>query len=138
MKVINPEEIRELIFELFDKKFTREYTSEDINRVFSQNNVFPFVYYINGKMVAMTMLYVVELFSRKLGVIEEVVTLSEFRNRGIGSGLVKKAIEKAREFGCDCVELTVREDRPQVQGFYQGLGFYDRNNKAYRLSLKNQ
>ena len=84
----------------------------------------------------MTMLYVVELFSRKFGVIEEVVTFSAYRNKGLGSSLVKKAINKAEKLGCDCVELNVREDKPEVQKFYEGLGFVDRKNKAMRLQLK--
>ena len=72
-------------------------------------------------------MYVMKLFSRKLAVIEEVVTLKEYRNKGIGSKLVTSAINKAKELGCDCVELTVRQDNKDVQRFYENLGFKDRS-----------
>lgn len=126
-------DIEKLILELFDGKFTREYSNNDISRILNQNNVYFFFFRENDKIVALTVLYVVELFSRKLGVIEEVVTLSEYRNRGIGSSLVRKAIEKAKQIKLTCIELTVREDNPKVKKFYENMGFSDRNNRAMRL-----
>ena len=126
-------DIEKLILELFDGKFAKEYTDDDISRILNQDNVYFFFHRENGKVVALTVLYTVELFSRKLGVIEEVVTLSEYRNRGIGSSLIRRAIKKAKELGLTCIELNVREDKPGVQRFYENLGFYDRKNRAMRL-----
>ena len=48
---MNPEEVKQLILELFSGKFTKEYTEKDVNRVLSQENVFPFLYYRDGKLV---------------------------------------------------------------------------------------
>ncbi len=134
---MKPKEINQLILELFGGKIDKEYTEEDIHRIISQKNVFPFCHYKDDKLVAMVMLYIVELFSRKLGVIEEVVTLNEYRKQGIGSGLVNLAVDKAKLLGCDCVELTVHQDNPRVKRFYEGLGFSDRHNNSMRLWLRN-
>lgn len=134
---MKPKEIKQLILELFGGQFTKDYSQKDIDRIVSQDNVYPFLYYVDKQLVAITMLYVVELFSRKIGVVEEVCTLQEYRSKGIGSSLVKKAIEQAKNLGCDFVELNVREDKPEIQKFYQNLGFYDRNNRAFRLPLKS-
>ena len=125
-----------LIYELFDKKFKKKLTAPDLARVEEQDNVHIFTHQEDGQIVAMTVLYVVHLFSRNLGVIEEVVTLDKYRNKGIGSSLVKEAIEKAKELELDCVELNVPERKPAVVKFYEGLGFKDRKNKAMRLWIK--
>jgi ribosomal protein S18 acetylase RimI-like enzyme len=103
--------------------------------VFFQPNVYFFGERIENRLVSVTTLYQVRLFSRHLGVIEEVVTLKEYRNRGISTRLVKEAIDYAKARGCTCVELTVREDRPEIQEFYKRLGFFDRNNRAMRINL---
>lgn len=85
--------------------------------------------------VSSLMFYDVYLPSRHLGVIEEVFTKEEFRRQGRAKRLVRDALRYAKELGCTCVELTVRQDAPEVQGFYKRLGFYDRLNLAYRYEL---
>jgi ribosomal protein S18 acetylase RimI-like enzyme len=125
-----------LIYELFDKKVKKTLTAQDLIRVEEQNNLYVFTHEEDGQIVAMTVLYVIYLFSRNLGVIEEVVTLMEHRNKGIGSTLVKQAIEKAKELELDCIELNVPERKPDVIGFYEHLGFEDRKNRAMRLWIK--
>ena len=136
-KLIKPENIEQLIFELFDKKFRKQINPKDIYDVFKQKNYYMFPEFKDGKIVAMVSMYVMKLFSRKNAVIEEVVTLKEYRNNGLGSKLVKFAIEKAKELGCDCIELNVRRDKLEVKRFYEELGFKDRNNDAMRMLLKS-
>lgn len=109
--------------------------TERLEKVMSQPNISIFTEKRDGRTVAMATLYVVELLSRRLAVVEEVVTLAAYREQGIGSGLVKRALEEAKRRGMEAVELTVREDRPDVQRFYETLGFRDRNQRAMRLCL---
>lgn len=90
---------------------------------------------VDGETVSSLILYFVDLPSRKLAVIEEVWTKEEFRRQGRSRALMLQAIECAKKNGRDCVELTVRQDRPDIQGFYKSLGFFDRLNCAYRLKL---
>ena len=134
--LVKPEAIKELMSSLFSGKFSKEIGPKNIYDVFKQKNYYMFPEYLDGKIIAMTSMYVMELFSRKMAVIEEVVTLEEHRNKGIGSKLVEMAIAKAKELECDCVELNVRQDKPDVSRFYEGLGFKDRSNNAMRLWLK--
>lgn len=91
--------------------------------------------YENGLEVSSLMFYDVKLPSRHLGVIEEVFTKEEYRQQGRSRKLMLQAIEYARELGCNCVELTVRQDKPHIQNFYKSLGFKDRLNHAYRYEL---
>lgn len=94
-----------------------------------------FIDYEGNKEVSSLMFYDVYLPSRHVGVIEEVFTLEEYRRQGRSTKLIKEALRYAKEIGCKCVELTVRQDRPDVQDFYKKLGFYDRLNHAYRYEL---
>lgn len=90
---------------------------------------------VDGKIVSSLEFYAVHLPSRFLGVIEEVQTVDEHRKKGYATELITEAIAHARSIGCTCVELTVREDKPNIQAFYQSFGFIDRLNRAYRLKL---
>ena len=92
---------------------------------------------IDFKTVSSLVLYTVELPSRHLAVIEEVYTEPEHRGKGYATDLVMDAIAFAKDNGCDCVELTVRQDRPQIQEFYKLFGFTDRQNVAMRLPFKS-
>lgn len=107
----------------------------DIEKVLAQPNMDLFTHTEDGRIVAMTTLYVMYMFSRSVGVIEEVVTLPEYRNRGFGTLLINRAIEQARALRLTCVELTVREDKPELKTWYQSLGFVDRNQRSMRLFL---
>lgn len=91
--------------------------------------------YENEIEVSSLMFYDVELPSRHVGVIEEVNTHEDYRQQGRATKLIKEAMEHAKMIGCDCVELTVRKDKPEIQEFYKSLGFYDRLNLAYRYEL---
>lgn len=90
---------------------------------------------VDGKVVSSLQFYAVSLPSRHVGVIEEVQTKEEYRKRGYATELIKEAIAYAQGIGCTCVELTVREDKPNIQEFYKSFGFFDRQNRAYRLKL---
>ena len=89
----------------------------------------------DGKIISSLYFYNVKLPSRHLGVIEEVFTDTAHRKKGHATKLILEAIEYAKTIGCDCVELTVRQDRPEIQTFYKSLGFTDRLNLAYRKLL---
>src|SRR3990167_9113354 len=115
-KLVQSENMEQLILELFDGKFKKQVSQKDIYDVFKQKNYYMFPEFKDGKIVAMVSLYIMKLFSRKNAVIEEVVTLREFRNKGIGSKLVNLAIDKAKMLDCDCIELNVRHDNVGVKG----------------------
>jgi ribosomal protein S18 acetylase RimI-like enzyme len=55
--------------------------------------------------------------------IESVRTASDLRGQGIGSALVKWAVERARERGCAMVQLSSDSSRVDARRFYERLGF---------------
>jgi ribosomal protein S18 acetylase RimI-like enzyme len=134
----NAEQLSALVSELFGGTFNKEFTVDDVKRILAQNNIWLFTHKEDDVIVGMAVLYVIELFSRKVGVIEEVVTLKDYRRRGIASELLQVAIDQARALNVTCLELNVREDALKVQELYKKFGFYDRNNKAMRLWINKQ
>ncbi|MEX0595177.1 MAG: GNAT family N-acetyltransferase [Candidatus Paceibacterota bacterium] len=130
------EDIKELIYELYDREWTRDV--DNVSEVLSQNNVYYFFHKENNKIVGMAALYTVKLFTRNLGIIEEVVVLPEYRNKGIATDLMNQALKKVKELKLTCVELNVKEDKKYVQEFYKKFGFYNRTNIAFRLWINKK
>jgi len=59
----------------------------------------------------------------KRGQIESVRIRSDFRRSGLGTKLMKHAIEVARDNGCSILQLTSNKKRNETEKFYKNLGF---------------
>jgi GNAT superfamily N-acetyltransferase len=57
------------------------------------------------------------------GMIEVVHVAASHRNRGLGSDMMRWAIERCRERGCGMVQLTSNKKRQDAHRFYERLGF---------------
>lgn len=55
--------------------------------------------------------------------IEGVRTSASVRGKGVGTELIKWAIQRADERGCHLVQLTTDKKRPDALRFYERLGF---------------
>ncbi|WP_040681233.1 GNAT family N-acetyltransferase [Paenisporosarcina sp. TG20] len=55
--------------------------------------------------------------------IEGVRTSASVRDKGVGTELIKWAIQRAKERGCHLVQLTTDKKRPDALRFYERLGF---------------
>lgn len=67
--------------------------------------------------------------------IEDVVVDAAARGQGVGSALVRAAIERAGNMGCRSVDLTSRPSRDDANRLYQTLGFVRRQTNVYRYDL---
>lgn len=63
--------------------------------------------------------------------IEAVRIASSLRGRGLGSELIRHAIERARQHGCRLVQLTSDNSRQGAHRLYERLGF-----KASHVGMK--
>jgi GNAT superfamily N-acetyltransferase len=57
------------------------------------------------------------------GQIEVVHVAAKHRNRGLGSQMMRWALERCRERGCGMVQLTSNKKRLDAHRFYERLGF---------------
>ena len=55
--------------------------------------------------------------------IEGVRTSSSVRGKGVGTELIKWAIQRAKERGCHLIQLTTDKKRADALRFYECLGF---------------
>jgi GNAT superfamily N-acetyltransferase len=89
------------------------------------SNYYKFEYIIEGKIIGRAFLFLIynDLHSKPYGLLEDVFVEEEYRGKGIGKELVKKVIEKAKEFGCYKLIATSRFGRENVHQLYENLGF---------------
>jgi ribosomal protein S18 acetylase RimI-like enzyme len=71
------------------------------------------------------------------GTIESVRTTSAVRGQGVGSALVRYAIEAARQRGCAMVQLSSDKRRGDAKRFYERLGFRA-SHEGMKLALDEQ
>lgn len=79
---------------------------------------------VDGKLVSSCVLVVIKNLTRNASpyaLIENVVTHPDYRNRGIGTRLLKRAQKTAKERGCYKVMLLT--GRMEAISFYQKAGF---------------
>jgi ribosomal protein S18 acetylase RimI-like enzyme len=62
------------------------------------------------------------LRSRKLCRINNIAVDAACRHQGVGTALYEAAMAKAREYGCDAVQLNVWAFNENAVAFYRGLG----------------
>jgi ribosomal protein S18 acetylase RimI-like enzyme len=67
--------------------------------------------------------------------IEDVVVSRSMRGRGIGRGLVDRALALARELGAHSVELTSHPSRVAANALYRKMGFVQRETTVYHYRL---
>lgn len=68
------------------------------------------------------------------GIIENVHIRADRRGNGLGSIMIKWAIEQCREAGCGVVQLTSNKQRLDAHRFYRTLGF-EQSHEGFKLFL---
>ena len=73
---------------------------------------------------------------RPLCFVENVVTDSEFRQRGLAAKVLDKAVAFAREHNCYKVILQSGSARTDAHRFYEHFGFNGSSKKAFDMRLE--
>ncbi|MDO8620015.1 MAG: GNAT family N-acetyltransferase [bacterium] len=78
----------------------------------------------NGEELGAMYLYLIrnDSHTEPYGFLEDLLVKEEHRKKGIGSTLVKEAIEEAKRLGCYKLIGTSRMERENVHQFYEKLG----------------
>lgn len=93
---------------------------------------------LDGKVVGTLHLMFLPSISYQGGLraqVESVRVDGKVRGRGIGSGMMKWAVEKAQARGAHLVQLTTHRSRQDAHRFYERLGF-TKSHVGMKLSLK--
>ncbi len=78
-----------------------------------------------GKEIARVYLFLMhnDQHEEPFGLLEDVFVEEERRGKGIGTMLVKKALDEGKKLGCYKIIGTSRYSRPNVHAWYEKLGF---------------
>lgn len=68
--------------------------------------------------------------------LDDVFVLEQCRGQGIGSELMREALNDARKSGCVRVELGTRRDNIRARYLYERLGFDEVDGVRYSLMLR--
>ena len=93
---------------------------------------------VNGEVIGTLHLMFLPSISYQGGLraqIESVRVDRECQNQGIGSRMMKWAIERAKERGAHIVQLTTHTSREDAHRFYERLGF-KKSHVGMKFSLK--
>jgi GNAT superfamily N-acetyltransferase len=93
---------------------------------------------LDGEVVGVCQLIVFRHLQRRGGrcaEIESVHVHPEHRGSGLGSGLLRYAIDRARGLGCYRVQLTSNVVRSDAHRFYERLGFTP-SHLGFKLPLR--
>jgi len=69
--------------------------------------------------------------------IEDVVVDATYRRMGVGTALLRAAIEHARVVGARTVDLTSRPSREAANRLYRQIGFVQRETNVYRYAFES-
>ena len=93
----------------------------------------------NGKIIGSCYLVIIPNITnncRSIGFIENVITDENYRGKGIGKNIIRKAIELSRNENCYKVILQSGMKRERAHTFYEKLGFDGESKKAFDLRLE--
>ena len=92
---------------------------------------------VDGKVVGYLLLTkIVDYISeRKVCKVDYVCVNKDYRNQGVGSSLMKKAIDIALEYEAIYIELTSSIFREEARNLYEKLGFKVRESNIFRKEL---
>jgi len=107
---------------------------EAVRAVFAHPGLRHFGLVDGGQLVASCNLAVIPNLTRggrSYGVIENVVTHADHRDRGHGRAVIRHALEEAWKAGCYKVVLTTSRKDPAVWAFYERCGFDGGDKRAF-------
>lgn len=92
----------------------------------------------NDEVIGTLQLTIIPGLSRRgstRGLIEAVRVAAPARGSGLGSTLVRWAVEESRTRGCTLVQLTSDKSRTEAHRFYTNLGFAN-THEGFKLKLR--
>lgn len=89
----------------------------------------------SDEVVGMITLIIYRIPFTKKGILEDFVVDPRYRGKGLGTSLVKAALDEAKKEGINYVDLTSKPDREAANKMYEGLGFEKRDTNVFRVNL---
>ncbi len=110
-------------------------TSEKINEMLKDRNVFLYAAKDDGAIIGIASLYLFPKIGRITARLEDVVVDEKCRGQGIGEKLTRTIIERARREGASSIYLTSQETRVAAHRLYEKVGFKKHETTTFKMSL---
>ncbi len=146
-RLATPDDLLDIIKMLSDDKLgsTREQIGENISEnykmafenIAKDPNQELTVVEMDGKKVGTFHLTFIQYLTHQGGLraqVEAVRTHSDYRGQGIGSKMFEYIKARAKQKGCNMVQLTTDKQRPEALRFYESLG-YVASHEGMKLKL---
>ena len=125
--------INNLLSQLSDSVHT--ITEEELNTLISSSQSHLYVLESDGQFIGMTTLCLYQCPTGWKAWIEDVVVDRNFRGKGYGKLMVRKAMEECKNRGNVTLMLTSRPSRIVANQLYQSLGFEKRETNVYKMKF---
>lgn len=129
------QDIKKGLLETYKEVWAIDEISDETIEDWYKNNNHMFVVELNGQIIGSATLHIQKKIIRNGGIagyIEDVVVRNEYRGKNLGSELIKKLIDRAKQLGCYKVVLSCF---PERVNFYERNGFY---NESILMRLNNE
>ncbi len=125
--------INNLLLQLSDSIYT--ITEEELNTLLSSSQSHLYVLESDGQFIGMTTLCLYQCPTGWKAWIEDVIVDRNFRGKGYGKLMVRKAMEECKNRGNVTLMLTSRPSRIVANQLYQSLGFEKRETNVYKMKF---
>lgn len=106
--------------------------------IFNDPNLYYLVIEDNGEIISSCTIAIIKNLTRNLrpyGLIENMITHPNYRNQGLGTKILHKAVEIAKENNCYKVMLLTGSKSEDTLRFYKNAGFVQGVKTGFIISL---
>ncbi|KAI9267845.1 acyl-CoA N-acyltransferase [Sporodiniella umbellata] len=132
-KTVTKEKLNELLA-LLSTELTPSVSLESIQQALSSSQTIVLGSSRNGSLVGTASVVFSYCVTGTRARIEDVAVNSGYRGMGIGTQLIKEAVQHAEKLNAKSIDLTSRIDREAANRLYKKLGFVKRDSNVYRYS----
>ena len=75
---------------------------------------------------------------QRVALLEDMVVSTNKRGQGVGSSIIKQAVDFAKGKGCKRITLLTDDDNCGAQRFYERHGFSRSSMVAFRMPLDDE
>lgn len=108
------------------------------NAIYNDPNLHYLVIEKDGKIISSCTLAIIKNLTRNLrpyGLIENMITHSDYRKNGYGSKVLHKAVEIAKESNCYKLMLLTGSKTKETLNFYETVGFVQGIKTGFIINL---
>lgn len=115
------EGIKEILYDNYDSNISKS----DLEKYYISDCKKIYIALYENMVVGCTFLEIKNDYIRynRYGYISYVATANNYRKLGIGRKMINSVLCRAKEMGCNTVELTSADTRTTAHQFYKALGF---------------